>query len=278
MKDLFTIGEISKLFSINPKTLRYYDEINLFKPVFIDAETGYRYYSSDQFEQLNTINYLKVLEMPLKNIKEHLENRNINYIDELLKKQKEITKGKINKLLEVEKKIDNRIAFLESLKNIELNKIIEKEISQRKVYYLKTHIKDNFDIELSIKKLEKLENINNGIFIGKVGLSIDTSNILSESFENYSGIFILVEDDEFENKNMKTFEKSCYVTISFRGTHKEAPKYYKLLLNYINLNSYEIIGDSFERTLIDFALTKNTSEYITEIQIPIKKFDITVTG
>ena len=29
MNGLFTIGEVSKLFDINIKTLRYYDEINL---------------------------------------------------------------------------------------------------------------------------------------------------------------------------------------------------------------------------------------------------------
>lgn len=30
MKNLFTIGEISKIFDINAKTLRYYSEIGLF--------------------------------------------------------------------------------------------------------------------------------------------------------------------------------------------------------------------------------------------------------
>ena len=55
MKDLFTIGEMSKLFNINIKTLRYYDEIDLFKPIIIDRTNNYRYYSTEQFEQLNTI-------------------------------------------------------------------------------------------------------------------------------------------------------------------------------------------------------------------------------
>lgn len=278
MKDLFTIGEISKIFGINPKTLRYYDEIHLFKPIFTDSITGYRYYSSDQFEQLNTINYLKVLEMPLKDIKKHLDNRSINYINELLKKQKLLTEQRINSLLAVQKKIDLRINFLDSLKDIKLDKIEEISFQARSVYYLKTDIKNNFDIELSIKKLEKLENINNGVFIGKVGLSLNKENIINENFDNYNGIFILIEDDEVKNPNTKTFEKGIYVTLSFRGTHKEAPLHYKTLLEYIKLMNYKIIGDSFERTLIDFALTDDISEYITEIQIPIKKIDITVTG
>lgn len=41
MKEFFTIGEISKLFNINKKTLRYYDEIDLFKPSYVDEHNKY---------------------------------------------------------------------------------------------------------------------------------------------------------------------------------------------------------------------------------------------
>lgn len=88
MNGLFTIGEVSKLFDINIKTLRYYDEINLFKPIFIDKFNKYRYYSADQFEQLNTIMYLKALGMPLNKIKFHLSTRSIDNIRQLLEEQK----------------------------------------------------------------------------------------------------------------------------------------------------------------------------------------------
>ena len=59
MNKLFTIGEMAKLFGINAKTLRYYDEIGLIRPEHTDPMTGYRYYSTGQFERLNTIKYLE---------------------------------------------------------------------------------------------------------------------------------------------------------------------------------------------------------------------------
>lgn len=77
-KDLFTIGEIATLFNINKKTLRYYDEIDLFKPNYIDERNSYRYYTTSQFEKLNTIIYLKNIGIPLNTIKSHLDNRSIN--------------------------------------------------------------------------------------------------------------------------------------------------------------------------------------------------------
>ena len=45
MNKYFTIGEISKLFNLPIKTLRYYDERGLVKPAYINKENNYRYYS-----------------------------------------------------------------------------------------------------------------------------------------------------------------------------------------------------------------------------------------
>lgn len=42
------IKEFSKLCGCNPKTLRYYDEESLLKPVEVDRMSGYRYYTEDQ--------------------------------------------------------------------------------------------------------------------------------------------------------------------------------------------------------------------------------------
>ena len=76
MKEFFSIGEVSKLFDINKKTLRYYDEIDLFKPSFVNKENKYRYYTLDQFQYLETIKYLKELGLSLEKIKHHLNNIN----------------------------------------------------------------------------------------------------------------------------------------------------------------------------------------------------------
>ena len=45
---MFRIGEFSKLMQVSVRMLRYYDEIELFKPAQIDKFTGYRLYSIEQ--------------------------------------------------------------------------------------------------------------------------------------------------------------------------------------------------------------------------------------
>jgi DNA-binding transcriptional MerR regulator len=67
------IGEFSALTQVSIKTLRYYDEVGLLKPVRIDPESGYRYYSATQLPRLHRILALKDLGFPLNRISEAIE-------------------------------------------------------------------------------------------------------------------------------------------------------------------------------------------------------------
>lgn len=46
--DMMTIKEFANLCNCNSQTLRYYDRINLLKPVKVDDMNGYRYYEKEQ--------------------------------------------------------------------------------------------------------------------------------------------------------------------------------------------------------------------------------------
>ena len=43
-----TIKEFARLCGCNPQTLRYYDHVNLLKPVKVDQWSGYRFYEEEQ--------------------------------------------------------------------------------------------------------------------------------------------------------------------------------------------------------------------------------------
>ena len=271
MNGLFTIGEVSKLFDINIKTLRYYDEINLFKLIFIDKFNKYRYYSADQFEQLNTIMYLKALGMPLNKIKFHLSTRSIDNIRQLLEEQKNITVEKIKELQYIERKIENRLKQINYAINYDkLNIVEEIEFDERNIILLKEKIKCNKDLELSIRNLENKSRKKASIFNGKIGVSISKDNLKRKRFNEYDSIFSFTDGEEYNKQLRKILLKGTYVTIRFNGNHKDSPSYYDKLLKYIEKNKYEIADDSIEIALIDFGLTTKKSEFITEIQILVK--------
>ena len=87
------IGEVAKLFGVNVKTLRFYQEAGILPPEYIDPETGYRYYSTKQFERLNTIKYLRALDVPLKQIKDFFDHREVDTMLDILKEQRKAVVG-----------------------------------------------------------------------------------------------------------------------------------------------------------------------------------------
>lgn len=111
-KKLFLIGEVAKMFHISMGTLRHYEQAGLLTPEYTDPDTRYRYYGTRQFELLNTIRYLRVLDFPLAQIKTFLDNRDTDVIEEKLVHQKEVIARKQKELELISRKIDHLLEQL----------------------------------------------------------------------------------------------------------------------------------------------------------------------
>lgn len=72
-EQLMRIGEIAAFFNISAKAVRIYEKKGIIKPAKIDTNTGYRYYTVDQVQQLNALIELKVLGFTLAEIKHVME-------------------------------------------------------------------------------------------------------------------------------------------------------------------------------------------------------------
>lgn len=70
---MYTIGEIAKIVQISIDSLRYYDEIGLMKPHYIDPSSRYRYYSENQVRDLMGILEWKKYGFSLDAIRELLD-------------------------------------------------------------------------------------------------------------------------------------------------------------------------------------------------------------
>ena len=68
------IGEFSRLCRVTVRTLRHYEEIDLLVPEIVDRETGYRYYSVDQFQKMQGILSLKGMGFSLEEIRDLYED------------------------------------------------------------------------------------------------------------------------------------------------------------------------------------------------------------
>ena len=66
---MIKIGNFARLSQVSVVTLRYYDEMDLLKPVKVDSFSGYRFYSAEQLPLLNRILALKDLGFSLEQIR-----------------------------------------------------------------------------------------------------------------------------------------------------------------------------------------------------------------
>lgn len=68
---MYKIGEFSKLSKTTIKTLRFYDEIGLFKPSKVE-ENGYRMYSVEDLNTISTIRELRSFGVSIDDVKKVL--------------------------------------------------------------------------------------------------------------------------------------------------------------------------------------------------------------
>jgi len=81
---LFHINEFKKLSGVSVRTLRYYDEIGLLKPVS-KTEGGHRLYTNTELKKLQQIQFLKTIGFQLSEIKMMLESEEWDWSNSLMK-------------------------------------------------------------------------------------------------------------------------------------------------------------------------------------------------
>ena len=269
-KDLYQIGEVARLFHLSISLLRHYDKTGLVTPEYTDPDTGYRYYSLRQFECLNTIRYLRALDMPLEEIADFLHNRDTWRIQELLSKQLVQVHKKQQELAVIEHQIKNRLNQIQGALSAHPGEIFLEKKAPLKLACMKRQLNpENYlDLEYSIREMEQ-GNSPASIFLGKVGVGLFYDSLKAHRFKPYDFVFIILEEDDPINGQVIRIPESTWAIVRFHGSHEQAPGFYEKLLSYFKDEGLAPESFALEMTLIDYGLTHDQSQFITEIQIPL---------
>ena len=275
MKDLFTIGEMHKLFAVPVRTLRFYDEIGLLRPERVDPRTGYRYYSAGQFERLNTIKYLRALGVSLERIRGFFENRDTDVVELLLQEQLADTRRRLDELQRIERRIGRRLDDLRRARTAETGVVLQKTLPARAIAFLRQEIPRGGDLETPLAELQSHIRQDAAVFLGKVGVSIARERLYARQFDRYTGIFLFVEPEEQYGGPVLHLPAGEWLTVCYRGTHAHSAPSYELLLDEAARRGFELAEDSVEVTHIDAGFTSDETQYLTELQVPVKKSENT---
>jgi DNA-binding transcriptional MerR regulator len=121
--------------------LRYYDELGLLKPVVVDRETGYRFYSASQLPQLNRILVLKELGLSLEQIGQIINNT-ISSAE--LRAMLLIRRADVEQALAAESErlsqIETRISQIESEGHLSVDDVVIRDEPAHKILAVRTAV------------------------------------------------------------------------------------------------------------------------------------------
>ena len=131
---MIRIGDFSKLSRISIKTLRYYDEMGLLKPIEVDRFTGYRYYEFDQLPQLNRILALRDLGFSLEEIRQLLTD---GLTPEQMRGMLKLRQADIRQQMQEQtgrlERVEARLRQIEQEKNMSKYDVVIKKVEPIKV-------------------------------------------------------------------------------------------------------------------------------------------------
>ncbi|MGQ9332838.1 MerR family transcriptional regulator [Bacillus paralicheniformis] len=271
----FRVGEVARLFKLPASTLRYYDEIGLFKPKYTAPETSYRYYGVEQFQVLDTIIFLRKNGFSLKDIQHQLDKRTPETTMDILKKKLEEVRLEICRLQRSAARIENKISTIEEgIKLAGHPALTFQYFPKRPVSYLYFDkpvdlIEEGDDIYLKDRETLSSQSIeNNGFFTGDIGTIVDMESLKQEGPVKYIGLFELLHG---ENSN-EYLNEGLYASYPHIGPYEDMRKSYQLVLRQLKEEGYKLEGIPVEISVLDEAVIKESDHFVTLIQIPVTKF------
>lgn len=267
---LLRIGEVARLFNLSVGTLRHYEQMGLLEPARIDPASGYRYYGARQLSTLNTISHLRVLDLPLAQIREFVTTRDVDLMQRQLAQQQELIERKRRELERVSRKIDNRLALLRGALDAELDTIYEVNAPELRCAVLRERVNptDAYALEWQIRQLQKGQH-ETFVFLGNLGVGIAPERIATGDFDGYDEVFLLLDDTDDYLGDVEVRPATRCLTVSFRGTHGQAAPHYERLLDYMHERDLSPAGPSREIALIDDIISDDPATYVTQITVPV---------
>lgn len=266
MKNLFSIGELSKLQNISRQTLIFYDKIGLFCPAYVDPENGYRYYSAAQLDFLDTICIMKRIGFSLDEIKSYLKEYTLDTSMVVLRKQLTIIDRQIEELQLIKSRVEHRCLQLEQSAAIrsQYAEVSVQTVQSQYIVWQEVAAPYTLDrVSMATKQCFVRSFKEQLPIFFQSGAIVPLARILQGQYTLASHAFLPIEKCSAPGV-VELPAGRCAVTYH-TGDYLSIGTAYERLLNYCRAHRLHIISDSYEFALIDYLSTGDETEYITKI-------------
>lgn len=269
---MFKIGDFSKLTKVSVRMLRYYDEVGLFKPFKIDDFTGYRFYSAKQISEINLIVSLRDMGFNVTDISLFIKEKSEEKLEDILKvKSEEI----MDNIKSEERRLEKINCTISNIKKERVNmnyNVTLKSLPSYKVISLRDTI-PAYDAEgmlwARLSEYLMMKNIpcseiayatyhDEGVKEGEVDVEV------------VMGVDNLMKDENgFIFKKTEAIDQAASILVP--GDYSKIGGAYNFLANWIEENGYSMSGNPRQVAIRGPWNEMNSEDYLSEIQIPVKK-------
>jgi len=253
---------------VSAKTLRYYDEIELLKPTYVDGSNQYRYYSAEQVMDLLRITELKEYGFSLEEIKLLLKTRDPLQLQTAFE----------GKLKELSSNLD-QITRIKSRIETKINKLKEGDLDMVDLSTFNVFLKEITPLSVvSIRKRTAIANINS--LIDELFSSLKGAQPIRPLMCVYHDQDFNPDDIDLEvcipvksdssSLSLRVIPGGTHACVIFQGPYPEMGTAYAALMDWIGNNGYIPSNAPFEKYLTGPNDVKDEQKYLTEICIPVK--------
>lgn len=277
-----TIQQFAQICRTTPRTLRFYEEKGLFKPIMVDEWNKYRFYDPKQAREFLKIKLLQNFHIPLKQINKSLKK---NAAEEYLKKR-------LNELQEEIREKEKEYEFLEKIKNFLFEDKNLEDIFQTQTFgpynlfcmkvehgeyakiteYIKALWQEAKRLKLNCENSEITFYLNNAYNPKNTPLEIalickpSLSHLTSGSMKTkHHGLNEILK----ENFYFKMYPKTKALAFKYNGPYEYLILIYQKLFSYIENHRANLKGLVFEKYIYGPLNTKSKYDYQTTIGFPV---------
>jgi len=270
---MLKIGDFSRLSGTTVKTLRYYDDLGLLRPVHIDVYSGYRYYALEQLPRLNRILALKDLGFSLEQIQQLLDEA---LPPAQLRGMLRLRQAEIQARLQEEQERLERVAVrlrqIEQEDKMSEYEVLLKTVEPIQVASVAGVIQDN---ETSGPIFDRLFDEvyayvgAQGVPTGNgIALYLQSDQQQGEAVEALAPIYGPLK----ASQRVRVYElpQVQVVSVVHHGSFASLGQAYQAVLCWIEASGYTISGPSRELYL-QYDRGADQNNYVTELQFPVVK-------
>ncbi|WP_019849180.1 helix-turn-helix domain-containing protein [Desulfitobacterium sp. PCE1] len=270
----YSIGQIAELSNISIPTLRYYDQINLYKPAHVDPQTNYRYYKESQLYILDMIKSLKFVGTPLEEIKAVLNYTSAELLG-FLEHHEDIIEGKIQRLQEIQKSLHQTKKQFQKQMKAALSTDVFEKTEDLCIFTLPIENYALPDIPSAYYSvLIKLLESEGSTISSHYGCIYPFLDYHSMDEVQCTHIFTPLMTDRLNKNpsykgNIRLMSESRFMCVAFRYHPDQYIEHYQRLYHYIHSNKLPVADHVYELFMPTRYSQQEEDEFMVELKVQL---------